>query len=147
MKRPREFGPVPHVRYHPELSECPRHAFFEPSMSAQTLERVEHVTSLGFRCRNLGCRFPRAVYRSAHAEGRQVKGSGYGLDVVAHIGALRFGQHRTREEIWRGSVAAERAVYSPACDKWERCRCYFAGPRRWTGLPLLQPLEAGGQVK
>jgi hypothetical protein len=110
MKRPREFGPVPHVRYRPELSECPhcggRLRLSHPvwAKPLQTLERVEHVTSLGFRCRNLGCRFPRAVYRSAHAEGRQVKGSGYGLDVVAHIGALRFGQHRTREEIWRHLV-------------------------------------------
>jgi hypothetical protein len=30
-----------------------------------------------------------------------VKGSTYGLDVVAHIGHLRFGQHRTRAEIWQ----------------------------------------------
>jgi len=41
------------------------------------------------------------VYRSARAEARQVKGSGYGLDVVVRIGYLRFSEHRTREEIWR----------------------------------------------
>jgi hypothetical protein len=41
------------------------------------------------------------VYRSAQAEARQVKGSGYGLDVVVRIGYLRFSEHRTRAEIWR----------------------------------------------
>ena len=41
------------------------------------------------------------MYRSARAEARQVKGSGYGLDMVVRIGYLRFGEHRTREEIWR----------------------------------------------
>jgi len=75
----------------------------------QSLERVEHVTSLGYRCGNPACPFPRTVYRSAQAEARQVKGSGYGLDVVAHIGVLRFGQQRTREEIWR-HLATETPV-------------------------------------
>ena len=107
MKPPREFGPLPHVRYRPELTHCPhcgtRLGYSHPiwRKPIQALERAEHVTSLGFRCGNPACPFRRTVYRSARAEARQVKGSGYGLDVVAHIGHLRFGQHRTREEIWR----------------------------------------------
>ncbi len=107
MKPPREFGPLPHVRYRPELSACPhcgaRLRYSHPvwAKAIQSLQRVEHVTNLGFRCANPSCWFPRTVYRSARAEACQVKGSGYGLDVVAEIGALRFGQHRTREEIWR----------------------------------------------
>ena len=115
MKRPREFGPVPHVRYRPELTRCPHcggrlvasHPVWRKPI--QALERLEHVTSLGFRCSNPACPFPRTVYRSAQAEARQVKGSGYGLDVVARIGHLRFGQHRTRAEIWR-HLADETAV-------------------------------------
>jgi len=107
MKRPREFGPVPHVRYRPELTHCPHcgarlvasHPVWRKPI--QSLARLEHVTSLGVRCGNPACPFPRTVYRSARAEARQVRGSGYGLDVVARIGALRFGQHRTRAEIWR----------------------------------------------
>jgi hypothetical protein len=107
MKPPREFGPVPRVRYRPELSRCPHcgailvlsHPVWRKPI--QSLTGVEHVTSLGFRCGGRSCPFPRTVYRSARAEARQVKGSGYGLDVVARIGALRFGQHRTRAEIWR----------------------------------------------
>jgi hypothetical protein len=107
MKPPRQFGPLPQVRYRPELTHCPHcgthlvrsHPVWAKPL--QSLARIEHVTSLGYRCRNPACPFPRTVYRSAQAEARQVKGSGYGLDVVAHIGALRFGQQRTREEIWR----------------------------------------------
>jgi hypothetical protein len=106
MKSPRQFGPLPHVRYRPELTACPHCG--EPLVCShpvwakpiQFLTGIEHVTSLGFRCRNPGCRVPRAVYRSAQAEARQVKGAGYGLDIVAHIGHLRYGQHRTRAEIW-----------------------------------------------
>jgi hypothetical protein len=67
----------------------------------QSLGGIEHLTNLGFRCGNATCPFGRTVYRSAQAEARQVRGSGYGLDVVALVGHLRFGEHRTRAEIWR----------------------------------------------
>jgi len=70
----------------------------------QSLSGIEDVTNLGFRCGargQPGCAYGRTVYRSAQAEARQVKGSGYGLDVVVRIGHLRFTEHRTREEIWR----------------------------------------------
>src|SRR5579875_2672250 len=107
MKHPRVFGPLPHLRYRPELTTCPHCqsplAFSHPvwAKPIQFLDGVAHLTNLGYRCSNPDCPFPRAVYRSAQAESRQVKGSGYSLDIVAHIGSLRFGEHRTREEIWR----------------------------------------------
>jgi hypothetical protein len=110
MKPPRQFGPLPRVRYRPELTVCPhcgaRLVRSHPvwAKPIQFLERIEHVTSLGFRCGGSSCPFPRVVYRSARAEAQQVKGAGYGLDVVAHLGQLRFGQHRTRAEIWRQVV-------------------------------------------
>src|SRR5205823_8371342 len=50
--------------------------------------------------------------RSARAEARQVKGSGYGLDVVVRIGYLRFTEHRTREEIWRALHGQPRVELS-----------------------------------
>jgi len=107
MKPPRHFGPLPHVSYRPELSRCPHcgaplgssHPVWAKPI--QSLTGTEYVASLGYRCASPACPFPRTVYRSAHAEARQVKGSGYGLDVVARLGHLRFGQHRTRAEIWR----------------------------------------------
>lgn len=64
----------------------------------------------------LGCPHARTVYRSACAQARQVRGHGYGLDVVVRIGHLRFGEHRTRAEIWdrlrqeHGIVIWERHV-------------------------------------
>jgi hypothetical protein len=107
MKTVRQFGPLPHVRYRPELRECPHcqaalrlsHPVWAKPM--QFLGGPEHVTNLGFRCSNPGCAFGRSVYRSAQAEARQVRGHGYGLDVVVRTGQLRFTEHRTREEIWR----------------------------------------------
>src|SRR5262249_28273836 len=66
----------------------------------QFLSGPEHVTNLGFRCANPDCPHARTVYRSACAEARQVRGHGYGLDVVGRIGHLRFSEHRTRAEIW-----------------------------------------------
>ena len=107
MKSSRAFGRLPHVRYRPEVTHCPHcGAALQYSHSVwakpiQFLTGPQHVTNLGFRCRNPGCMFGRTVYRSARAEARQVKGSGYGLDVVVRIGHLRFAEHRTREEIWR----------------------------------------------
>src|SRR5947208_1645373 len=107
MKPPRAFGPLPRVRYRPEVTHCLHcGAALQYSHSVwakpiQFLTGPQHVTNLGFRCRNLACPFGRTVYRSAQAEVRQVKGSGYGLDVVVRIGHLRFAEHRTREEIWR----------------------------------------------
>jgi len=107
VKSARHFGSLPHVRYRPELTNCP-HCGAELVYShpvwakpIQSLDGVVHVSNLGFRCANAACAYARTVYRSAQAEARQVKGSGYGLDVVVRIGHLRFEQHRTREEIWR----------------------------------------------
>src|SRR6266851_1618919 len=107
MKPSRAFGPLPHLRYRPEVTHCLHcGAALQYSHSVwakpiQFLTGPAHVTNLGFRCSNAACAFGRSVYRSARAEARQVKGSGYGLDVVVRIGYLRFTEHRTREEIWR----------------------------------------------
>jgi hypothetical protein len=107
MKPARQFGALPHVRARPELTACPHcgatlvfsHAVWAKVL--QSLDGIEHLTNLGFRCGNAACPFGRTVYRSAQAEARQVRGSGYGLDVVARVGQLRFGEQRTRAEIWQ----------------------------------------------
>jgi hypothetical protein len=107
MKTARQFGPLPHARYRPEATTCPHCAgplrYSHPvwAKPIQFLTGPEHVTNLGFRCSEPACSFGRSVYRSAQAEARQVPGHGYGLDVVVRVGSLRFGEHRTREEIWR----------------------------------------------
>jgi hypothetical protein len=107
MKTARQFGALPHVRYRPELTHCPhcgaalRWSHPVWAKPIQFLRGPEHVTNLGFRCSNSTCAFGHTVYRSARAEALQVRGHGYGLDVVVHVGYLRFREHRTREEIWR----------------------------------------------
>jgi hypothetical protein len=107
MKPARQFGPLPQVRYRPEVRHCLhcgavlRYSHPVWAKPIQFLTGPEHVTNLGWRCRNPACPWGRTVYRSARAEARQVKGSGYGLDVVVRVGYLRFAEHRTREEIWR----------------------------------------------
>jgi hypothetical protein len=94
-------------RSRPELRHCPHCGtaltYSHPAWrkTLQSLTGIAHVTSLGFRCPQPACAFRRTVYRSARAEARQVKGSGYGLEVVVRIGHLRFTEHRTRAEIWR----------------------------------------------
>src|SRR4051795_8443274 len=114
MKPSRAFGPLPHLRYRPEVTHCLHcGAALQYSHSVwakpiQFLTGPAHVANLGFRCSNAACAFGRTVYRSARAEARQVKGSGYGLDVVVRVGHLRFTEHRTRAEIWR-----ELAQHSP----------------------------------
>jgi hypothetical protein len=115
MKHRRQFGPLPQRRYRPELTACPHcgarlvfsHAVWAKPI--QFLSGPEYVSNLGNRCLQPGCAWRGAVYRSAWAEARQVKGCGYGLDVVVRIGWLRFNQHRTRAEIWQ-HLRAESAV-------------------------------------
>jgi hypothetical protein len=107
MNRARAFGALPHVRYRPEVTAClhcgATLAYSHPvwAKPIQFLDRTEHLTNLGYRCPDVACVHRRTVYRSAQAEACQVKGSGYGLDVVVRIGHLRFSEHRTRAEIWQ----------------------------------------------
>ena len=82
MKPPRQFGPLPHVRYRPEFSSCPHCrsplVYSHPvwAKPIQLLSGPEHVANLGFRCASPACPFGGAVYRSAQAEARQLRGSG-----------------------------------------------------------------------
>jgi transposase len=107
MKQAHHFAALTRVRYRPEVPTCPhcstaleyRHEVWAKPI--QFLSGPEHVTNLGFGCPNPGCAHANTIYRSARAEARQIKGSGYGLDVVVQIGHWRFAEHRTREEIWR----------------------------------------------
>jgi transposase len=155
MKRPHHFGPLPRVRYRPELTRCPhcgaRLAFSHAvwAKPVQFLAGPEHLTNLGYRCPNPACPFPRAVYRSARAEARQVRGSGYGLEIIVRVGQLRFQQHRTRAEIWQalraeaGLQLSERHVQNLVELYLALLRASRADPR-----PALAPVvaEHGGIV-
>jgi hypothetical protein len=109
----------------------------------QFLTGPEYLTNLGYRCSNPACPFPRAVYRSARAEARQVRGSGYGLEVIVRIGQLRFQQHHTRDELWRtlhselGLQLSERHVQNLLELYLALLRASQADPR-----PALAPVVA-----
>jgi len=56
MKHPRAFGPLPHLRYRPELTTCSHCqsplTFSHPvwAKPIQFLDEIAHLTNLGFRC-------------------------------------------------------------------------------------------------
>jgi hypothetical protein len=128
-------------RYRPEIVRCPhcgaplayRHPVWRKVV--QSLTGIAHVTSPGYRCPQPACPFGRTVHRSARAEPRQVKGSGYGLDVVVRIGHRRFVEHRTRAEIWRDLDA-----HSPEAERSGTCP-----PPAAAGSPPCRPCRARGR--
>lgn len=92
--------------YRPEQRVCPKcHCLLERShilwrKHIITLTGSIWVTSWGYVCPNSNCPPPRAVYRSAEAEGLHLKKSQFGRDVVVHAGYRRFWYHQTANEIY-----------------------------------------------
>ena len=80
-----------------------------------TLDGLCRLTLVVRRCRNPTCPLQRRSYRP-EAEGAIALPHGeYGLDLIALVGALRFGEHRSVPEIHaalleRGTGVAERTV-------------------------------------
>ena len=67
------------------------------------------------RCQNPGCARYRRAYRPEQEGHYALPHGEFGLDVIAHVGALRYGQHRSVPEIHqdllaRGVRIAERSV-------------------------------------
>jgi hypothetical protein len=65
------------------------------------------VFNLGYRCENNTCD-NNSVYRSTDAEQFSMKHITYGTDIIAHIGNLRFKEHKTRSEIT--TILSEKQV-------------------------------------
>ena len=83
--------------------------------TVQMLDGLVRLTLPVRRCQNPTCPRYRCPYRPEQ-EGRYALPHGeFGLDVIAHVGALRYGQHRSVPEIHQQLVArgvriAERSV-------------------------------------
>ena len=76
----------------------------------RTLSGVVRLRLRIRRCYNAECEKFGAVYRP-EAEGKwALPQHKFGLDVVALIGALRYGEHRSVPEI-HASIAAKRYLY------------------------------------
>jgi hypothetical protein len=135
VKQRRAFGLLRQVRYRPELAACPHcgaHLVYSHAVWAKTIQNLDgpaHVRNLGFRCANAQCTRPGLIYRSAVGEAQQVKGSGYGLDVVVRSGHLRFRAHQTQEEIWR-QLQEESAVQVSECHVQNLIEIYLAHENR-----------------
>lgn len=90
--------------FSPEIKTCPEcgeklsycHPVWRKTIS--TLDGEFKIINLGYRCENSNCS-NNTVYRSAEAEQHSMKHITYGMDVIAHIGHLRFKEHKTRSEI------------------------------------------------
>jgi hypothetical protein len=121
MKTAKVFGEVRRVRYYPEVTACltcgsplrPDHAVWRKHII--TLTEVLYAVNMGCYCRNPTCSQGRVVYRSAAAEALSLRAHSYGLDVIAHVGTLRWYEHHTRQEIHadlcaRGVAISEREV-------------------------------------
>lgn len=98
------------------------------------------------RCQNPACARYRHPYRP-EAEGAYALPHGeFGLDVIAHVGALRYGQHRSVPEIHQDLVArgvriAERSVSEQLRRYEELVALHLADSAR-----LHAHLQAQGQV-
>ncbi len=115
-------GLEPTIRYDlsPERTACPHctgfmRADYRNERTIATLEGVVHL-QLGIRrCRNANCAAVRRPYRP-EAEGHfALPHHEFGLDVIAHIGRLRYTEHRSIAEIHahligRGVRISERTV-------------------------------------
>ncbi len=80
-----------------------------------TLEGVRRLTLVIRRCQNPQCPLYHRPYRPEEEGVLALPGGEFGLDVIAMVGALRYGQHRSvpeihRELLARGVEISERSV-------------------------------------
>ena len=91
------------------------HVAYHSRRTVVTLDGVTHLTLVVRRCRTPACPLYKRAYRPEE-EGRwALPQAEVGLDVVALVGALRYGEHRSVPEIHaalaaRGVAVAERTV-------------------------------------
>jgi PAS domain-containing protein len=91
------------------------HVAYHSRRTVVTLDGLTHLTLVVRRCGNPACALYKRAYRPEE-EGRwALPQAEVGLDVVALVGALRYGEHRSVPEIHaaltaRGVAVAERTV-------------------------------------
>jgi hypothetical protein len=91
--------------FKPEIEKCPycksklEYCHTVSKKTISTLSGVITIVNMGYRCSNINCSHSNTVYRSAQAEQLSMKHITYGMDVIAHVGQLRFKEHKTRKEI------------------------------------------------
>jgi mutator family transposase len=111
---PREYQLEPYQR---RCAHCggPAHVAYHSRRTVATLDGLYRLTLVVRRCQDPACPLYHRPYRPEE-EGHWALPQGeFGLDVIALVGALRFGEHRSVPEIHRalraqGVAIAERTV-------------------------------------
>jgi len=107
-------------RLEPEQSRCPHcgataRVAYHDRRTVATLDGLYALTLVVRLCREPTCPRYRRPYRPEEEGGWALPHGEFGLDVIALVGALRYGEHRSVPEIHRallarGVVLAERSV-------------------------------------
>ncbi len=107
-------------RLEPEQPRCPHcgggaRVAYHDRRTVATLDGLYDLTVVVRLCREPACPWYRRPYRPEEEGGWALPHGEFGLDVIALVGALRYGEHRSVPEIHRALVArglaiAERSV-------------------------------------
>lgn len=105
MKTAKDYSQAKQVYFSPEIKLCPHcqqplkrnHIAWRKYIF--TLKQTLHATSYAYNCKNKACPKPQETYRSAKAEMLCIKYYQFSIDVIAKIGNLYFGGHKTIDEI------------------------------------------------
>ncbi len=111
---PRQYRLEPYQRCCPHCGGAARVAYHDRRTIA-TLDGLYHLVLVIRRCHNPTCPLHRQPYRPEEEGGWALPHGEFGLDVIALVGALRYGEHRSVPEIHRALAArgvpiAERSV-------------------------------------
>lgn len=105
MRTKRNFDVSKVEYFRPELSTCPHctHGLIRASKAwrktIQTLNGPRSIYCYAYRCRNLDCPQPQTRFTSAAAEALSLKGSTFGLDIIAFVGHQRARAHATLDAV------------------------------------------------
>jgi len=107
-------------RLEPEHPQCPHcgavaRVAYHDHRTVATLDGLYDLTLVVRLCRDPACPWYRRPYRPEEEGGWALPHGEFGLDVIALVGTLRYGEHRSVPEIHRALVArgvaiAERSV-------------------------------------
>jgi len=111
---PRQYQLEPYQRRCPHCGGTARVAYHDRRTVA-TLDGLYRLVLVVRRCHNPACPWYRRPYRPEEEGGWALPHGEFGLDVIALVGALRYGEHRSVPEIRqalvaRGVAIAERTV-------------------------------------
>src|SRR5215210_5300726 len=101
---PQEYRLEPYQRQCPGCGATARVAYHD-TRTVATLDGLYRLTLVVRRCQDPACPLYRRPYRPEEEGGWALPHGEFGLDVIALVGALRYGEHRSVPEIHQALVA------------------------------------------